>query len=150
MRASNPLLFPCLLHLCLIIAGCQPQFWKRLQRKHCRVKGVTTQYPVSAHSNRETGTAMYQCTTLTADCHIQPCSESACPSLQIMQIMHFELPGVLTWALNIYHKGPEFLVTNKPKRGEFPSSIRYLPHLCNDLARGMFSLWSHSDSAKNQ
>ena len=57
---------------------------------------------------------------------------------------------VLTWASNIYHKGPELLVTNKPKRGEFPSSIRYLPHLCNDLARGMVSLWSHSDSAKNQ
>ena len=52
--------------------------------------------------------------------------------------------------LGIYHKGPELLVTNKPKRGEFPSSIRYLPHLCNDLARGMFSLWSHPDSAKNQ
>ena len=39
-----------------------------------------------------------------------------CPSLQIMQIMHFELSGVLTWALNIYHKGPQLLVTNKPKR----------------------------------
>ena len=47
----------------------------------------------------------------------------------------FELSRILTWA---------------PKRGEFPSSIIYLPHLCNDLARGMFSLWSHSDSAKNQ
>ena len=50
----------CCIHFCEKIDKNRPYMTvATAHRKHCRVYGVATLYPVLAHSNRETDTAMY-------------------------------------------------------------------------------------------